>query len=71
MKGFIFNPDKEYVSKIIDGIYRKNGHCPCRVQVDDTTICPCDDFVQNGVCKCNLFVAVNKMEYKNNSKATD
>ena len=56
MKGYILNPDKEYVNKIMEGIYRKNGHCPCRLNVDDTTLCPCDEFVEKGVCKCNLFV---------------
>ena len=56
MKGFKLNNDKEYVIKIIDGIYRKNGHCPCRVNVDETTLCPCDEFVAKGICKCNLFV---------------
>ena len=56
MKGFKLNTDKEYVNKIIEGIYRKNGHCPCRVKVDDTTICPCDEFISVGICKCNLFI---------------
>ena len=56
MKGYKLNPDKEYVNKIIDGLYRKDGHCPCRVKVDDTTLCPCDDFVENRDCKCKLFI---------------
>lgn len=58
MKGFKLNENKEYVDKIVQGIYRKNGHCPCRVNVDDTTLCPCDDFVQNGNCKCKLFLPI-------------
>ena len=56
MKDYKLNPDKEYVLKIIEGIYRKQGHCPCRVKADETTLCPCDEFVQKGICKCNLFV---------------
>lgn len=56
MKGYILNPDKEYVNKIIEGIYRKSGHCPCRVVLDETTLCPCDDFIKNGICKCNLYI---------------
>lgn len=56
MKDFILNPDAEYVSRIIAGIHRKQGHCPCRIDMDQTTLCPCDDFVGNGNCKCNLFV---------------
>lgn len=56
MKGYKLNKDKEYVQKIIEGIYRKDGHCPCRVKVDDTTLCPCDEFVETGDCKCKLFI---------------
>lgn len=56
MKGYRLNPDKEYVNKIIEGINRKNGHCPCRVVSDETTMCPCDEFVQEGICKCKLFI---------------
>ncbi len=56
MKGYKLNEDKEYVNKIIEGIYKKKGHCPCRIVFDDTTLCPCNEFVEIGVCKCNLFV---------------
>lgn len=56
MKGYKLNPDKEYVEKILEGIRRKDGHCPCRVIVDDTTLCPCDEFVSEKICKCNLFI---------------
>ena len=49
MKGYILNPDKKYVEKIIEGIYRKDGHCPCRINVDDTTLCQCDEFIENQV----------------------
>lgn len=56
MKGYELNPDKEYVQKILEGIYRKDGHCPCRLNADDTTLCPCDEFVEKQICKCNLFV---------------
>lgn len=66
MKGYIINPDKEYVQKIIEGVYKKDGHCPCRVNVDDTTYCPCDDFIENGNCACRLFI---KNENTNNEEA--
>ncbi len=58
MKGYKLNEDKEYVNKIIEGIYKKKGHCPCRIVSDDTTLCPCNEFAQIGVCKCNLFVKI-------------
>jgi ferredoxin-thioredoxin reductase catalytic subunit len=38
------------------GIYKKNGHCPCRVTQDETTLCPCDEFISTGVCRCKLFI---------------
>lgn len=60
MRGYRLNPDKEYVEKIMEGIRRKDGHCPCRVKIDETTLCPCDEFVGEGVCKCNLFVKEQK-----------
>lgn len=60
MKGYKLNEDKEYVLKIINGIKRKNGYCPCRINVDDTTLCPCNEFIQKGICKCNLFIPIDK-----------
>ncbi len=56
MKGYRLNPDREYVDKIITGILKKDGHCPCRVKCDETTMCPCDEFVSTGKCACKLFV---------------
>ena len=64
MKGYRLNTDTNYVSKIIDGIERKNGHCPCRVIQDDTTLCPCDEFILKGICKCNLFLKIEKRDIK-------
>ena len=58
MKGYIINPDKEYTQKIIEGIDKKDGHCPCRVYADETTLCPCDQFINEGICKCNLYVKI-------------
>ena len=58
MKGYRLNKDIEYVKKIMQGIERKNGHCPCRLKEDDTTLCPCDEF-KEGICKCKLFIPIN------------
>ena len=60
MKGYILNPDKKYVENIIVGIYRKDGHCPCRINVDDTTLCPCDEFIEKKICRCKLYVPIDK-----------
>ena len=58
MKGYRINPDKEYTQKIIESIYKKDGHCPCRGYADETTLCPCDQFINEGICKCNLYVKI-------------
>ena len=54
------NPDREYANKIIEGIYKKDGHCPCKVKADETTLCPCDDFINTKFCTCRLFVKEEK-----------
>ena len=51
MKGYIYNPDREYTEKILNGIYKKDGHCPCRLEMNETTLCPCDDFINKQICK--------------------
>ena len=56
IKGYTLNKNREYVDQIISGIMKKNGHCPCRVNIDETTLCPCDEFISTGICKCKLFV---------------
>lgn len=58
MKGYRLNPDREYVDKIISGTLKKEGHCPCQVISDDTTLCPCDKFVNTGNCCCKLFIPI-------------
>ena len=58
MKGYRLNPDREYVDKIITGTLKKGGHCPCRISIDDTTLCPCDKFINNGECACKLFIKI-------------
>ncbi len=60
MKGFQLNPNHEYTSKIIEGIYRKSGHCPCKVKMDDSTLCPCDDFIKKKECTCKLYVPISE-----------
>lgn len=64
MKNYRINPDKKYVSIILEGLQKKDGHCPCRVNVDDTTLCPCDEFVEDGICKCKLYISMEESEEK-------
>ena len=66
MKGFRLNPDKKYVSIIMEGLQKKDGLCPCRVNVDDTTLCPCEEFIKDKICKCKLYVSINSDDTKDN-----
>ncbi len=64
MKGFRLNPDKKYVSIIMEGLQKKDGHCPCRVNADDSTLCPCDEFIKDKICKCKLYVPIEDEKAK-------
>lgn len=56
MKGYRINPDMDYVMKIITGLQKKDGHCPCKIGQAEENLCPCDEFVSTGVCHCKLFL---------------
>ena len=60
LKNYRINPDKKYVSVIMEGLQKKDGHCPCRVNVDDSTLCPCDEFINDGICKCKLYIPMEE-----------
>lgn len=58
MENYRLNPDKEHVQKIMEGLFRKNGHCPCQIKEDEHTLCPCDKFLKDKNCCCKLYVEV-------------
>ena len=62
MKGYRMNPDAKFADMIIKGVQKKNGYCPCRTFQDETTLCPCDEFVSEGICVCKLFVPIEGSE---------
>jgi len=56
------NPNKELVDKIKEGIKKKNGHCPCRLEMTEDTKCMCKEFREQiddpnfeGYCHCMLY----------------
>lgn len=71
MKEFRINPDKKYVNIIMEGLQKKNGHCPCRLDVNDTTLCPCDEFINTGVCKCKLYIPIDEANKMIDEKKLD
>ena len=38
------NEDKEVVATIREGLKAKGGHCPCRLEMTDDTLCICKEF---------------------------
>ena len=55
-QGYELNRDKNHVKLIIEGLKKKEGYCPCRVQKIPENICCCTDFIENGHCCCKLWV---------------
>ena len=58
----IFNPDEKVVSAIRDGLKRKDGYCPCRIQRIPENLCICKEFREqiadaefHGYCHCRLY----------------
>lgn len=56
------NPNKEIVEKIKEGLKKKNGHCPCRLEITEETKCMCKEFREQiadpefeGYCHCMLY----------------
>ena len=60
-----FNENEKIVNAIREGLKKKDGHCPCRVNVDDSTLCPCDEFVNDKICKCKLYIPIEKNDESN------
>lgn len=60
MKGYKINPDSKHVDLIIEGLIKKDGYCPCKVQKTIENMCPCDDFINTGYCCCGLWVKVEE-----------
>ena len=38
------NPNKELVAKIKDGLKKKDGYCPCRLERTPENKCMCKEF---------------------------
>ncbi len=57
-----FNPDEKLVAAIRKGLMKKEGHCPCRLQENEDTMCMCKEFREQiadpdfeGFCHCRLY----------------
>ena len=56
------NEDCEIVARVREGLKRKKGYCPCRLEIKPEYKCICDEFkaqIQDpgfeGYCHCQLY----------------
>ena len=56
------NPNEKIVAAIKDGLKKKNGYCPCRLEIIDDNKCMCKEFREQiadpdfeGFCHCRLY----------------
>jgi len=56
MKGFTFNKNKKVILKMVEKTIDNDGYCLCQFPKSDETLCPCDNFINNKECICNMFV---------------
>lgn len=57
-----FNEDAGTVARIREGLKKKDGYCPCRLQRTEDNICMCREFREQiadpefeGYCHCRLY----------------
>ena len=57
-----FNENEKVVNAIREGLKKKDGHCPCRIEQTEDTMCMCKEFREQiadpefeGFCHCMLY----------------
>ncbi len=57
-----FNNNEKVVNAIREGLKKKDGHCPCRIEQTEDTMCMCKEFREQiadpefeGYCHCMLY----------------
>ena len=57
-----FNDDEQVVARIREGLLKKEGYCPCRLQRTEENRCMCLEFREQiadpefeGYCHCRLY----------------
>ena len=55
-----FNDNEKVVNAIREGLKKKDGHCPCRLELTEDTMCMCKEFreTKHGECHCGLYIKV-------------
>ena len=57
-----FNDNEKVVNAIREGLKKKDGHCPCKLEMTEDTMCMCKEFRNQiadpefeGYCHCMLY----------------
>lgn len=57
-----YNEDAEVVARIKESLKKKNGYCPCRLEMTEDNKCMCKEFREQiadpdfeGYCHCMLY----------------
>lgn len=60
--GVRLNEDQELVARIREGLKRKGGYCPCKLETSPSNKCICQEFKEQiadpnyeGYCHCMLY----------------
>lgn len=55
-KKLIQNPNKDFVRDLKKRIKANNGFCPCQIERNKDTKCPCKLFKEEQNCICGLYI---------------
>lgn len=58
--GIKVSEDKELVTNIRAKLKENGGFCPCRLEQNEDTKCPCKEFREqgSGECHCGLYIKI-------------
>jgi hypothetical protein len=48
--------NEKFKDKIIKRIVANDGFCPCVEEKLESTLCPCDEYLDTHFCHCNLYI---------------
>jgi ferredoxin-thioredoxin reductase catalytic subunit len=54
--GMKLSEDTKIVEFIKKGLKKKGGYCPCLLDKNENTKCPCKDVRETYECRCGLFI---------------
>lgn len=52
----ILNPDVEKRKKVALEVINNKGYCPCLIEQNENTKCPCKEKRDKEICICGLYV---------------